>query len=449
MSFRRVELDRKRMTGYRREKLGGSIYKAGAVSSFFKKMRERRVDWFDIGDSNEVQGGYGRNHGIQHGFFTNKVPLYGVGLFSGNENGGVGSAIGYFAQHLNNGARTNSNGTLPAPLSSYYLFTVPVAGNGQFFTHYPWYQNDAQSDASNNGINITRGAVWDTDLAWTGRFIYARLTAAEGSGQIQPNARLGYAPYTLLANAGVIATGAAADYSLTQISLNVAAGTRTGDIQFRFHNANQQGPVYNLYQCAEIDSKTTGLQYHTMSYRGGQGVLEHAQAFQSNPSGIGYFVNFAIGGQTPGKETALFCINSGLNDRNDDGQLSVGPVSGLDSATPAGFADNTRAIMDEIIGNWNYDPANLYFLIQPSHPISVPDDSELIAYRNICKEIADEYSNTAVQNLNHPFFANAIANNRTTWYATGGADTLHMTQTGYEEVFKLVTRELMYSAFNV
>lgn len=452
MSFRQVEGHRRRATGYRRERLGGSLYKGEAISSFFKKMAVRRVDWFDLGDSNEVQGGYGRNHGIQHGFFSHNIPLYGLGLFSGNENLGGGSNMGYSCGSINNGGRTNDNAALPAGLADYYIMSVPTAGSGQFATHWPWYQSDAQSDASNNGIYFDHGAVWDGNAAWSGRYIYALLTAAEGTGQINPNIRLNGAPYTILANGGVLATGGAADYSLTQLLLQVSAGTRDIGLQFRWHSANQQGPVYNLYVTGSMDSRTHGIQYNTMLYRGGQGMIEFAQCVQSGAIGVYHFISFALGGQTAGKETALFCINSGLNDRNDDGQLSVGPVGGLDSATPAGYADNARGVIAEIATAWSnlgFNGDNLYFLLQPSHPISVPDDSELIGYRNVCKQIADEFPNTAVQNLNFPLFANALYQNRTTWYATGGADPNHMTQTGYEEFFKLVTRDLLYTGFNV
>jgi hypothetical protein len=447
MTFRFSNGKRKRSTGYRRDRSGGvSLYRGAAIAPFFRAMAQRRVDWFELSDSNEVFGGTGRNHGIQHGFFTNRIPLYGPGIFSGNENLGVGSAIGYFAQHQANGARTNDNASLPAPLAAYYALSVPVATGGQFQTHYPWYQSDAQSDASNNGIAINFGSVWDTSAAWTGRYIYARLTAAEGAGQIQPNIRLGYAPFTILANGGVITTGSAIDYGLTQLTLQAAAGTRTGDIQFRWHNANQQGPVYNLYQTATQDDRTTGVQVHTMVYRGGQGALEYAQALQANATAAPLFISFAVNGQASGSETALFCINCGLNDRNDDGQLSIGPVGGLDSATPEGYADNVRAILNEIEAAWvgnGYARERLFFLLQPSHPISVPDDSELVGYREAMKAVADEYVNTAMQNLNHPIFANALAANATTWYNTGGADRLHMTQTGYEQFYTLVIRDLI------
>jgi lysophospholipase L1-like esterase len=189
-----------------------------------------------------------------------------------------------------------------------------------------------------------------------------------------------------------------------------------------------------------------------MIYRGGQGALEFAQALQVNATAAPLFISFSVNGQASGSETALFCINCGLNDRNDDGQLSVGPIGGLDSATPAGYADNVRAIINAIETAWagnGYARKNLYFLLQPSHPISVPDDSELVGYRNAVRAIADQYTNTAAQDLNHPYFANALANNAAAWYASGGSDRLHMTQTGYEQLYTLVTRELLYSAFNV
>lgn len=452
--FRDVEGRRRISTGYRRRRLGGSLYRGEQIASYFKKMASRRVDWIDLGDSNEVQGGFGRNHGIQFAFHYHKIPLYGVGVFSGNENLGLGSSMGYDCASINNGARTNDNAALPVDLDSYHPLSVPTAGSSQFATHYPWYQSNAQSDASgNNGFSFNHGTVWDGNAAWTARWQYALLTAAEGSGQFQPHVRLNGAPYTIIANGGVITTGGAVDYSLTTATVQVTEGVRDLGLQIRWHNQNQQGPVYHLWSTANMTSRTHGVQFSTMMYRGGQGMIEFAQCAQDSLTGLNLFIGFACADQaSSGNNVALFCINSGLNDRNDDGQLSIGPVGGLNSATPAGYADNARAVMDEIEASWSalgYRREDLYFLLQPSHPISVPDDSELIGYRNVCKEIADEYQNTAVQNLNFPLFANALYNNRTSWYAALGSDPLHMTQTGYEEFFKMTTRDLLSLAFHV
>jgi hypothetical protein len=71
----------------------------------------RRVSWFDWSDSNEVQNGKGRNHGIQYALSNSNYQLYDTGLLSGNENVGAGSQIGYFCGSVNNGGRGISGGS--------------------------------------------------------------------------------------------------------------------------------------------------------------------------------------------------------------------------------------------------------------------------------------------------------------------------------------------------
>lgn len=421
------------------------IYNAKAIAPFFHAAKYRRVDWLGQSDSNEVFGGTGRNHGIQYALKTAGYNLYGPGVFSANENNGSGSSAGYFANHSANGARTNDNAACPASVNVFNPFTVGALVGPMFGTSYAWYQNDAQSDASgNNGITINHGSVWNCNLAWNGHFRYSKLTVAEGTGAFRPNIRLGGSPFTILAqSAANITTGDGAYTPLLTETLSISAATRNIDLQFRWHSGAQQGPVYLLWQMAESPDVTAGVQYSTMVYRGAQGMLEFATAMTASDTGMDEYLSFCTSRQnnTP---MALISINTGLNDRSDDGQLSIGPNAGLDAATPDGYADNCKAIMNKIIARWSalgYPKNNLFFFLWPSHPVSYRDDGELVGYRRVMRQLADTYSNTAA--LDTDIIMGAyVQRNATTWYNSSGGDTFHMTQTGYEQTSLLCIKAI-------
>ena len=146
-----------------------------------------------------------------------------------------------------------------------------------------------------------------------------------------------------------------------------------------------------------------------------------------------------------GAPMALVSICSGLNDRNDAADPSVGPIGGFPSDTQAGYADNLRAIINLYKFNWSalgYDLRNLGFLIWPSHPVSLIDDPKLASYRAVASQVADSYDNTACL-FTEPIINSYLQRNATTWYASGGTDTLHMTQTGYEQTLLLCIDELI------
>ena len=172
-------------------------------------------------------------------------------------------------------------------------------------------------------------------------------------------------------------------------------------------------------------------------------MLEYATAMTASDTGMDEYLTFCTSRQT-GERTALVSICAGLNDRSDDGQLSIGPNAGLDSATPEGYADNCRAIMNKILARWialGYRVNNLYFLLWPSHPVTNRDDAELIGYRRVSRQLADMYANTAVLDT-EAILGSYLQANATTWYNSSGGDTFHMTQTGYEQTSLICQRAI-------
>jgi hypothetical protein len=236
---------------------------------------------------------------------------------------------------------------------------------------------------------------------------------------------------------------------LQTYTLNLGAATRDDLLQVQWYGNGTQvdGPAYLLWQSGDDTAKTAGLQYTSLIGRGGQGLYEYIQCMQKSSAAITEIMDFIAGAQNNTVQPMmLFCINSGLNDRNDDGIQSLGPNGTLDCSTPAGYADNMRGIIITIQNAWalnGYPRSNLFFLLQPSHPISNPDDAELIGYRAALSALTSDYQNCAVQNLAYQPLNTTLQANAAAWYNAGGGDTSHMTQTGYEQFCTLWVKELL------
>ncbi len=418
-----------------------------ALTSFFTKARTRRVDWIDLADSNEVFGGFGRNHGIQYALQNNGFHLYGSGLSSGNENNGFGAQYGYFWFAANNGSRPNNNGSIPAGLNVFNQITVGSLTGPQFYQSYPWSMSDAQSDSTNQGIYLNPGGPIPVTSPLRVWYRYGNLTS--GSGQFQTAVRRQSAPFTQLAVGPVVNTGASGANDLVTSTLSIPQDlTRNYPIDFRWgSNAfTIQGPVYFLWIHVDATNITAGVQYSTMVSRGGEGLFEFIQCVQASAPGVQEYLRCACEAQT-GAPTALICVNSGFNDRNDAANNSLGPVGGLPSNTAAGYADNMRGIIIAIENAWaalGYARSDLYFLLQPSHPLSSPDDADLIGYRNACAGITSEYENTASSNL-FTFWPELNAN-AAAWYNDASTDRLHMKAAGYEQFINLWIKDLVRGA---
>jgi hypothetical protein len=304
--------------------------------------------------------------------------------------------------------------------------------------------SDAQSDANNTGWAIQTGGPHDVNSNWRGYWRYSKVSTA-GAGNFQPTIRRGDSPFTQLAIATEVITGAGDD-TLATITLDLSAATRNYQLDFRWGPSAYtiNGPVYLLWGHSTDLVKTAGWQYNTMTYRGGEGLIEFIKCAQVSSAGMKEYFRCATESQV-GNPVGLVCICSGLNDRNDSGQTSLGPIGGLDCATAPGYADNCRGIMDACISNWTANGnrrEDLYFLLWASHPISNRDDSQLVGYRGALERVATQYQNCAALDAN-VLMNSYLQANAASWYALGGEDTLHMSQTGYEQTALLAISQIV------
>jgi hypothetical protein len=408
----------------------------------------------DLGDSNEVLGATGRNHGIQYAFQNLGFNLYGPGIYSANEANGGAGGVGYYSGHNGNAGRVMSS-VVPGVLDVYNPYEVAglTATGPQFSPNYPHNLVAGTSDTSaNNGFTLYGGPVYpaspfDVNSSWRFRYRYGTFTS--GTGAFRPQVRQGNFPFSLYAQAGSSVSTNTGASGLQTYTLNLGAATRDDLLQVQWYGNGTQvdGPAYLLWQSGDDTAKTAGLQYTSLIGRGGQGLYEYIQCMQKSSAAITEIMDFIAGAQNNTVQPMmLFCINSGLNDRNDDGIQSLGPNGTLDCSTPAGYADNMRGIIITIQNAWalnGYPRSNLFFLLQPSHPISNPDDAELIGYRAALSALTSDYQNCAVQNLAYQPLNTTLQANAAAWYNAGGGDTSHMTQTGYEQFCTLWVKELL------
>lgn len=428
----------------------GWITNTKAIAEFLQRSSTRRADFLMISDSNAIFGGHGQDHGITKALSTRRK-LYRTPLFSLNENLGVGSSQGYMCAVVNDGARVQTNPIVNPPEYN-RLLPYTTGALGALFPANYWAQVSGQTANGNNGMYVTNGGPWDVNANLKYSLSYGTFKASAGVGKIRPVIRRGSAPYTVLIDNGNINPSAVNQEGIVDLDLSLAAGIRNYPIDGRFISAGTigEGPFFATWQFISWPNIRAGLSYNTTGYYGGVGlrtfILRESVAPQAGWDE--YFRQLARAQETT-QPVCCFMISSGLNDRNDTAP-SIGPVGGIPSDTALGFADNLRGLLNFLQDKWEFagfDRRNLYFAMIGSHPVSLPDDSDLVAYREQSAIIAGEYLNMSAIDMaeyNVQLQANAVA-----WYANSVTDRNHMSQTGYEQFYNLVVSGITHEALGV
>lgn len=408
------------------------------LQEFINESRKRRTDFLLLSDSNTVFGGSGQEHGITKAL-AGRFQLYKTGLISANENLGGGVSIGYLFQHANNGGRVRTN---PITIAPALEDVIPDGGLAFGTAHRYWHMVNPQTDANNTGMTVYTGGPWDVNAALRYSFTYGTFLATAGVGAFRPQIRRGDAPYTSLALAGATINPSAPNaIGLVDYDLDLAAATRNYQLDGRFSPSPTAvaGPVFFSWQWFSWPGITAGTSLNVIGYYGGQG-LRNFYNYQTTAPQAAWTEYFRQIARAQGTAAPKICItiSSGLNDRTDVNP-SVGPSPQPSSATAAGYGDNLRGLIEyyqDVWGGAGYSSTDIYFLLLCSHPVSDPDDSSLIAYRAECEQMTREYSLVTAVDLTR--FNSLLQANKTSWYNSSGTDTYHMTQTGYENFYRLL-----------
>lgn len=139
----------------------------------------------------------------------------------------------------------------------------------------------------------------------------------------------------------------------------------------------------------------------------------------------------------------VFYVNSGINDRNETSVPSWGYLGSNVGDSGAAYFDNLWAIKDRIETLWTtngWDVNEVFWLFIPSHPITNPDDAELVTYRKGAKRLAQEPRCSFVDISSLITSTTILANG---WYNSSGSDTSHLTTAGYNGITDLIVNHII------
>lgn len=413
-----------------------SVYNIDKIAPFLRSGFNRRVDIAHIGDSTELFGGHGRNEAY-HVAFGKYYGFYRTGTQSVNENQAVGARSGWQYQTNNNGARV---GNYSGVIDAYNRFMPP----GFLTPANYWYLADADTETASAtaGITIQGGSGSILNLDAQLRYHITWGDFSSGSGSWQPAIRLGQAPFTVYQAASTITTGAGV-VGLQDYALNLAAAAGRNNLPMNcLINAagtNVEGPCIFFWNFLEEVQKTKGCGVTVCMGHSGAGfrfMAEKAAGTDAMREFCRQMVR--VQNNTP---TALFILNSGVNDRNDS---NPSVIRGFVSSTPSGYADNLGALINRIETAWisqGYSLNNLYFLLMPSTPISQPDDSQLVIYRRICRDFSNTLPRTAFVDLNELCSDYMFANPSSVF--ASASDLVHLKQAGYRQDISMAVDKMM------
>ena len=398
-----------------------------AIARFFAAARTRRVDVVGVGDSNQVSGGIGWDHGFAKALAAH-YPIYASPMFGGRENNGNGTASGWESAASQNGVTGHS--APPAPFDVYSL-------DGVGLVIQPFYLAGA-GPAKGSTVNVFPAlfAGNDQHTLANGFTYHARIGRfASGGGQYRTFSRYeNTAPSffgTIYSDALTLATAASDQLAWISRSIGATNGVEVLSAGLSaVATAEITGKFFHLYHRIEATGQSDGVAHSTLGYLGGQSARVMAVGFQSlNNAALDEFLAGVTRLQV-GAPMLLVRINEGLNDRND-ANASVGP-SPAASNTGAGFRDNIEAIRARLVARWaalGFEPGNLFFLLTVSH-VADDGDATLAAFRVAAAAWAAATPNAAAFNFAEAYTHAQMVSGG--YYASGGADTAHLTQAGYE-----------------
>jgi hypothetical protein len=393
-----------------------------------ERIRTGRVDIKGLGDSNQLFGGHGWDDGIQYALATLGYPMWATGLVSQNENGGNGAGQGY--EYGRSGSLIGATTGAPAALDAFLN-----KGAGSLFpASYTYLASGTTANNLPSGLILAAACPIDTSAAL--EFDFWEGTFGAGSGQTGISARIEESPFTSIASQAPISSNTGVE-GMRRRTLAIAAdaGRAGKPIAARplvFNSSGITGPFFMTYMRFRRPARTTGWAYSTLNARGGQSARTMAYDLQqASDATLTHFFGIQRAdqaGSANGLRTNIIWINEGLNDRNET-LTSVGPAAIADGDSPEAFVDNHRAIIDRI--NYIYDlngwPRNEIFpVFMPSHPVSHPDDAELLAYRDALEAYVQTVPRAQYINLQRLTTAAEMLSRGA--YQSGGSDRNHLTQ---------------------
>jgi hypothetical protein len=424
------------------------VYNAAALKPFVDAAQTRRVDIAGIGDSNQVAGNYGWEHGYSKAW-TDRYGAYATGVFGTNATGGWAGPQGYIDSwgYPYGAARTGA----PAALDKYKLhFDSQSDGHNDFPPSYSYF-GPTYVEPTNHWVPMltmrNESPLWGQNLNW--HLTYGTFDSGAG----------GFTPSVAGLN-GKLVTGTRVNTSTGTVGLvdgafkiPAAAYKNSGTPEMSMglsYNAEgtMTGPFFGLWQRVEGD-RESGVSYSTTLWQGGRALVHAATALKTqSDDALKEYVRNTVRLQN-GEKMLLVQVNHGQNDAAWT-MPSVGPNPNA-SNTPAGFADNMDALISRLRGVWGamgYDQKNLMFEYGPYHPIEGPADDG--TGRSRVERLADYESAIIDLAKQHPEYNLAVVRgtkmttprtmDASGWY-TAATDHAHLSLDGYVGVAELGVRQ--------
>lgn len=407
--------------------------------AFLQAAATQRVALVRLGDSNQLLGGHGWDHGFQKAS-ADLYGLYATPLISHNENYGLGGGVGYRCQFLAQGSLVGSAAaTIP-------LFDDLIRFGGPISVHLLSSVSGFVNSGTMTGVYLE--ADWPGDVAgplrysiWTGRFPSLGGSFRPGWWRADTNQAEMY-------GSGPWPTGPAAAAGITRLDCDLPAAPRACALRAGPAIPGHEhiiGPWLATYQCVSNRDRLAGVSSHTFVAAPGRSLYDYAASLNTTPDAtIAHFFSCVgeLMSQVGQDRRVIILVDGGLNDRNATAQ-SLGPRPELSSTGP-GFADNARALVTRITSvlsaaGWTTD--EYCFVFSVSHPVSDnPRDfyeRRLTDFRAALEQMA--LADGDITALNPARLTTASEMLALGYYFNGGADRDHLTQPAYED---LAAREL-------
>lgn len=401
-----------------------------AIRPFFEKLVSGRADVVCIGDSNQLQIGLGWDYGW-HLALGRRYGMYATGLASLGEGEGYGAGVGHgFASYS-----TRSSGQFDysgAPIDLHSFLNNPPSLLGPLnYVYVP--EGRVVPGGVLCGVSHSPICAVSVNNPLRYHFTYG-LFAGSGLGSFRPYLRRDSAPFTTLVEGPMLTTreSSSGGPRVVSGSIDLDRGRRSYPIGLRFAGPSEfiTGPFLAYYARCEDRSAARGCSIHTLYAVGSQSARDMAGALiASSDDSLSLFFTKVRELQDEPRRV-LVRINTALNDRAEN-LPSINGITPGNSA--AAHEDNLRAIIARITGIWSlhdWDPEELYFLLTPSHPVSLPDEPALIAFRQRAESVALSTPRAAVVRLDLLTDAPEMLSN--VWYAQNGFDRNHLTPAAYE-----------------
>ena len=338
----------------------------------------RRIDIVGIGDSNQYFGGYGFDYALRNAL-ASRFGLYATPPLQGGDKFGVQTGF----------SLTQAEKVLAGVEPNYIAEGSTVSGSGQ------------QAIWVGNGALATKYLINPSSKL---RCHFAYSTFTSGTGNFRIGIRNEASPYTTYAQSPVINTNTGAEtYQLSQLDLE--AGARDNQtLGFRFAHIAQTitGPFLSYFMRVEDVNKDSGICFSSIYGVGGQSLWDMNQKMsepsETNPNGYtmqeltNYFSEIRrLQLSKSQKPIVVIYINSGLNDQHEEKTPSWGWRASTLPTSATAYLDNLEALTKRIEDVWQYNgwaENELFFWINPSHPISTPDHPQLISFRKAASSFA-------------------------------------------------------------